>query len=208
VKSAQRPVLKGPPRLLATITLIGAITFAWGAWIPAKAWLAQRLIERAWDAALTGADAPRPWPWADTTPIARLVIENGRIDPLYVLAGASGQALAFGPAHVSASAAPGTRDNVVLAGHRDTHFAFLEELVPGDVLVLESNDTSLRYAVERVEAVHESRVDLLERTGRAELTLLTCYPFDALVPGGPLRYVVHAREIKFNSPKMPMRIRG
>ena len=24
------------------------------------------------------------------------------------------------------------------------------------------------------------------------LTLVTCYPFDAVVPGGPLRYLVHA----------------
>jgi sortase A len=24
------------------------------------------------------------------------------------------------------------------------------------------------------------------------LTLVTCYPFDALVPGGPLRYIVTA----------------
>jgi sortase A len=160
-----------------------------------KAWLAQQLIERAWETAVAGTEAPRPWPWADTTPIARLVLEDGRIAPLFVLAGASGQALAFGPAHVSASAAPGTRDNVVLAGHRDTHFAFLEALVPGDVLILETRDAALRYAVEHIETVHESRVDLLERTGEAELTLLTCFPFGAVIPGGPLRYVVHARAI-------------
>jgi len=29
-------------------------------------------------------------------------------------------------------------------------------------------------------------------TERAMLTLITCYPFDAVVPGGPLRYVVRA----------------
>jgi sortase (surface protein transpeptidase) len=29
-------------------------------------------------------------------------------------------------------------------------------------------------------------------TGRKSLTLITCWPFDAIVPGGPLRYVVRA----------------
>jgi sortase A len=186
----------GATRALVAVAALGGLMLLWGAWIPIKAWLAQELIERAWEAAVAGAEAPRPWPWADTTPIARLVVEDGRVDPLFVLAGASGQALAFGPAHVSASAAPGSRDNVVLAGHRDTHFAFLEGLAPGDVLILESRDVTLRYAVVGIQTVHESRIDLLERTGEAELTLLTCFPFDAVVPGGPLRYVVHARVIE------------
>jgi sortase A len=30
-------------------------------------------------------------------------------------------------------------------------------------------------------------------TGATALVLLTCWPFDALVPGGPLRYVVTGR---------------
>jgi sortase A len=28
------------------------------------------------------------------------------------------------------------------------------------------------------------------------LILVTCYPFDAIVPGGPLRYVVYARKVE------------
>jgi len=31
-------------------------------------------------------------------------------------------------------------------------------------------------------------------TARPTLTLVTCYPFDALWPGTPLRYVVRAEE--------------
>ncbi|MCG8098630.1 MAG: class GN sortase, partial [Candidatus Thiodiazotropha taylori] len=29
-------------------------------------------------------------------------------------------------------------------------------------------------------------------TGPQELLLITCFPFDALMPGGPLRYIVRA----------------
>ena len=35
----------------------------------------------------------------------------------------------------------------------------------------------------------------MERTGVSELTLVTCFPFDTVRPGGPLRYVVHARAL-------------
>ena len=82
--------------------------------------------------------------------------------------------------------------NVVIAGHRDTHFAFLQDLEEGDELILETPGGSDRYRVEAFEIVHESRTDLLLPGGRPELTLITCYPFDGLTPGGPLRFVVFA----------------
>ena len=81
----------------------------------------------------------------------------------------------------------------MLAGHRDTHFAFLQDLMPGDRLVIETGSQRRSYTVETTRVIHESRTDILEDAGYAELTLLTCYPFDAILPGGPLRYAVHAR---------------
>ncbi|MBW1882416.1 MAG: class GN sortase [Deltaproteobacteria bacterium] len=170
---------------------IGLTCIAWGLWIPAKAALAQSLIEKAWQRARSGEERPRPWPWADTWPVARLTAPRLDVE-LYALAGASGHALAFGPAHVAVTAAPGSGDNVAFAGHRDTHFAFLRNLALGDELVLESRTHSLRYRVTETRVVHESDTAILERSGRAELTLITCFPFDAIVPGGPLRYIVRA----------------
>ncbi len=32
-------------------------------------------------------------------------------------------------------------------------------------------------------------------TAERRLTLVTCYPFDAIVPGGPLRYLVFAEAV-------------
>ena len=173
------------------LSLAGAACLGSGLWIHAKAALAQVLLERAWARSLAGEERARPWPWADTWPVARLVAP--RLDrSMLVLAGASGRTLAFGPAHVEPSAPPGAADNVALAGHRDTHFAFLRDLAPGDELWLESRESRRRYRVEEAGVFHESQTGLLERSGRAELTLITCFPFDALLPGGPLRYVVRA----------------
>ncbi len=43
-------------------------------------------------------------------------------------------------------------------------------------------------------AVLDSRSErLTTNQAEASLLLVTCYPFDALLPGGPLRFVVTAR---------------
>ncbi|MEO1936419.1 MAG: class GN sortase [Myxococcales bacterium] len=171
--------------------LLGLALVANGLWIPVKAELAQLLIKASWQRVQQGEDRSRPWPWADTWPVARLVAP--RLDKdLYVLAGATGQSMAFGPAHVSSSSPPGGPDNIVLAGHRDTHFAFLQDLVEGDELVIETENGVDRYRVDGRRVVHESRTELLLPTGRAELTLITCFPFGRILPGGPLRYVISA----------------
>ena len=110
-----------------------------------------------------------------------------------MLSGASGRNLAFGPAHVAGTAPPGAKGNSVVAGHRDTHFAFLEDLAVGDDLWLETpNGVVRRYQVRGAAVVHESDPSPLEPEAEPVLTLITCFPFDATLPGGPLRYVVQA----------------
>ena len=113
---------------------------------------------------------------------------------LIVLAGGSGRTLAFGPGHLGASALPGEIGNMVIAGHRDTHFAFLQEVRRGDRLGIESfGGATYVYEVTGLDVVDSRRGSLVLDTDVSALTLVTCYPFDALEPGGPLRYVVTAR---------------
>ncbi len=162
------------------------------AWIEAKAHLAQQLVRRAWHETLAGASDTRPWPWADTQPVARLMVP-GRGVELFVLAGASGRTLAFGPGHVSGTPLPGEPGNSVVSGHRDTHFAFLRRLRDGDEVVVERRDgRRQRYAVNGTRIVDHRETWVASDAGDTRLTLVTCYPFDALRPGGPLRYVVTA----------------
>jgi len=177
----------------------GVAQMARGAYIHSKASLAQALIRRAWSHPGTKGGPPKPWPWADTTPVARLGAPMYRVD-LIVLEGGSGRTLAFGPGHVTGRARPGESGNVVIAGHRDTHFRFLKDLEKGDLLLVEGRDRDLiDYKVVKMDVVDHTRADLLRDFGDDRLTLITCYPFDALVPGGPLRYVVTA--IRAPSPR-------
>jgi sortase A len=125
-------------RRAAALALVaaGAVLLAHGLWIPAKAAFAQVLLERAFSKS-EGGGAARPWPWADFVPLARLRAPRLEASAI-VVSSATGEALAFGPGHLSGSAPPGAHGNVVLAGHRDTHFRFLRDLRPGDALVLET----------------------------------------------------------------------
>jgi len=179
--------------LVAALLCFGFWQLGQGAYIPAKAWLAQALMQRAWIRASAGESRATPWPWADTWPVARLKVESGAVD-LIVLSGASGRTLAFGPGHLPASALPGEAGNAVIAGHRDTHFRFLQNATVGDNIEIETErGQTLRYAVTATEVVDSRSGSVLLDADHPTLSLITCYPFDAIDAGGPLRYVVTAR---------------
>ena len=180
---------------MATVIGLAFWQLGQGAYIPAKAWLAQELMQHAWIKSGDGVDRAAPWPWADTWPVARLLARDGEVD-LIVLAGGSGRTLAFGPGHMGASPLPGQRGNSVIAGHRDTHFRFLQNLEPGEQLNVETNGGE-RHVFEVLDLdIVDSRVGSIAlESDSVMLSLVTCYPFDAVDPGGPLRYVVTARKV-------------
>lgn len=200
----RRSVRRGKParRLLSCISvaLVVLVLWQWGnaGWILIKAQLAQWLIAQAWEQGQQtagNAEAIKPWPWADTHPVARLRMPEQGVD-LFVLEGAQGNSLAFGPGHLQGTALPGDGISVI-GGHRDTHFRFLRNLHPGDNLHLETRTgRRLTYRIDQRQVVDSRHTPLLlpdyPATG---LVLVTCYPFDALDPNGPLRLVVWAREI-------------
>ena len=161
--------------------------------IKVKAWLAPVLVARAWDISLANGGMPvKPWPWSDTWPLARLSFPRQGVERL-VLAGDSGNVLAFGPGHSPASVPPGEQGEAVISGHRDTHFAVLAELRVGELMHLQlPSGESRSYRVVDIAIVDSSRERLLRIEEGEQLRLVTCYPFDAALPGGPLRYAVTA----------------
>jgi len=183
--------LKG---LLIVLPLCGMWQIGSASYIHAKAILAQVLLETAWDKTVHGQQEVKPWPWADTWPISRLDVPGLGIDRI-VLAGASGSSLAFGPGHLFGSALPGQQGNTVIAGHRDTHFRFLKDIQPGELIQLQSlTGETIKYEVSETIIVDEKQAEYLANTSENKLTLITCYPFDAIRPGGPLRYIVIAKQ--------------
>lgn len=166
-----------------------------GLYMQAKAKLAQVLLDRAFAAAIVAGGPVKAWSWADTWPVAR--IEITRIGArAIVLEGASGEALAFGPAHVAGTPRPGEPGTAVYAAHRDTHFDFLKDVVAGDDIAVTRADGArfdFRIVATRVARFDNSDIDA-HAPGR-RLVLSTCWPLDAKTPG-PMRYLVEAELIE------------
>ena len=178
---------------VVVLALAGLGLAGQGLWIHAKAMLAQILLERAFAQSLATGQNVKPWSWFDAWPVARIELPRLRQEAI-ALEGASGQALAFGPAHVAGTPQAGEAGTAVYAAHRDTHFAFLRDVKDGDDVRITRRDgqvVSYRITGHAVVRWDQSGIDP-NAPGR-NIVLATCWPFDAL-RSGPLRYVVWGEE--------------
>jgi len=185
-------------RMLVGVTFLvitaGVLQMGQGIYIKVKAVLAQQLLEQAWAQTRDGDNQVKPWAWADTWPLARIVIPSQ--DKAYILlAGDSGRTLAFGPGHHTGSPLPGEPGNSMISGHRDTHFSFLQYLTNGDEIVLETTGGETKtYQVEQGRIMNADNAWVIDDDSVSRLTFVTCYPFNALQSGTALRYVITAVE--------------
>ncbi len=183
-------------RFIALVILIaGGCLTARALYLRAKAELAGILIRRAWDQSLQTGTPHKPWPWADTYPVARLQIPRLGYDEI-VLDGATPRTLAFGPARLFSGADFGEPGNLVLAGHRTSWFRPLESVAKDDRIQIAWFDKRARqhtgtYQVTKIQIVDPKDVSLLAPTDDDALTLITCYPFGH-GPSSPQRFVVRA----------------
>jgi sortase A len=188
-------------KLIAIIIVILFSTSLWqlaaASWIQGKAIVAQQLLNHSWNQTLndlsddTKNKTHKPWPWADTWPVAKLIVPQHHIEQI-ILAGDSGSSLAFGPGHSFASAAPNSAGTTVISAHRDTHFRFLKELKINEMIFIQTTDKTMSYQVYEVKIVDSKTFKLQQDSDKKTLVLVTCYPFDSLTSGGPLRYLVFA----------------
>lgn len=176
---------------VALVVLLSAwalIDLGSAAWIQGKGQLGQWLMERHWN---NGDDPNPPWPGARTWPAARLYMPELAIDRL-VMDGLATPNLAWGPGlHV------GPAGHVVIAAHRDTHFTFLSRVEPGQRIKLEYPAGQVRdWRVDDLRVVDSRKTDIDLNAPGPRLTLITCWPFNTLETGGPLRLVVRAQPVE------------
>ena len=173
--------------LFAAVLVTAAFFLLNALWIPIKAEVAQVLMGHAWSRVLNGEADARPWPWADTSPAGILEVPGLGIRQI-ILSGTSGRNLAFGPTLLTSP----QQHDLVLSGHRDTHFSFMQSLEKGEILRITTLEGSREYRVSWLEIVDSRSQQWVIEPATARLTLMTCYPFDAITPRGPLRYVITA----------------
>ena len=189
--SSRRRPLRLSYAAAAALALAGLWLIGDALYMRAKAMVAQVLLERAFAAEVTSGAIVKPWSWADTWPAARIEVPRLKARAI-VLAGGSGQALAFGPGHLERTPAAGEPGTAVYAAHRDTHFAFLGSIEAGDEIVVTRRDgVTTHFRVTHAKVVRWDSSGIDPAAPGRHLALVTCWPLDSAI-AGPLRYVVYA----------------
>lgn len=114
------------------------------------------------------------------------------VGPLYQ--GDTEEVLSKGIGHFYGSALPGEGSNVVFSAHRNTHFAQLGALIPGDRITLDTSGGVFVYEMVDAVIISENDEQYVMPTTNEVLTLLTCYPFD-FIGETTQRYIVRCRLI-------------
>jgi sortase A len=111
-----------------------------------------------------------------------------------VQAGDDANVLDYAVGYLPDTPLPWKPGNSALAAHRDRLFRPLEGIRIGDDIELSTRHGNLRYKVSRTLIVDPKDLWVLNPTPDANLTLITCFPFQ-YVGNAPKRFVVQARRI-------------
>ena len=111
-------------------------------------------------------------------PVAKIEIPRIGVDWI-VVEGVDVADLRKGPGHYPGTALPGVRGNVAIAGHRTTYgapFQDVNELEPGDEIILTSVTGRYVYRVTETKIVSPSETSVLAPSEEPILTLTSCHP--------------------------------
>ncbi len=178
-------------RALVTIGILMLLFVAWQLWGTGLYESAQQHALRS-DFERARADhakAAKPVAGTTTTTVPIAVPPEG--DPVAVIhipkigvdqtvvQGTGVPDLRKGPGHYPDSPMPGQLGNAAIAGHRTTYgapFNRLDELAPGDEIIIQTLTSTWRYSVTGQQVVTPKQVEVLDQTPTATLTLTTCNP--------------------------------
>ncbi len=130
---------------------------------------------RAYVQSITPLPIPTPGPGQPT----RIVIPGLGVDA-NVVPGTDWEQLKKGVGHQPGTANPGERGNLVLAAHNDIFgeiFRDLDQLQPGDEVIVYTFDQSYRYTVTETRIVKPTQVEVMDSTHEPTVTLISCYPY-------------------------------
>jgi len=175
--------------------LFGSLLCLHASWLPIKGWLSQQLISYSWHKTVHLNQKIKPWPWADTHPIAELIFQRLN-KSIVVLNGGDPSTLAFSAGAIAPFNQTISTQAFVVAGHRDSHFSFLEEVFMNDIISLaDRNGQSQLYQVEAIDIIDASTGKLPVLADNAQLVLITCYPFTDASSNSNERYVITAKRL-------------
>jgi len=175
-------------RLLSLLfLLIGLLLFVKPAYFYVKSYLVQIILNENWDYYKDNGIVK--YNFLDVIISGKIIIPEIGLDNI-VLKGADQNTLSYGLGLVDNDVnLYQNKYNIVISGHRDTHFNKLKSINKGDKVILEHIEGKSEYIVDDIVLVDPSEIEYLEKNKFNMLTLITCYPFN-YIGDAPLRMIV------------------
>lgn len=123
------------------------------------------------------ANMPVPTPAPNQA--VRIQIPSINVDAP-VVQGDGWEQLKKGVGQYVGSSSPGENGNVVLSAHNDVYgeiFRYLDRLVPGDQVIISTQQRQYIYVVDRTVLVEPTAVEVMASSGSPTVTLISCYPY-------------------------------
>jgi sortase A len=110
-------------------------------------------------------------------------------------AGDNSDVLDYAVGYLPDTPLPWKHGNSAFAAHRDRLFRRLEGIKVGDDIEVSTRHGDIQYKVSRTLIVGPKDVWVLDPATDADLTLITCYPFQ-YVGSAPKRFIVQAKKVQ------------
>ena len=173
--------------------LIGLLLFIKPAYFYIKSYLVQIVLDENWDYYKDNGILKNNF--LDVVISGKIIIPKIGIDNI-VLKGADQNTLSYGLGLLDNGVSLyQNKYNIVISGHRDTHFKKLESVKKGHRIILEHIEGKSEYIVDDIILVNPSEIEYLEKNKFNMLTLITCYPFN-YIGDAPLRMIVIGKLIE------------
>jgi sortase A len=120
-----------------------------------------------------------PVPTAAPDQAVRIQIPSINVDAP-IVQGDGWEQLKKGVGQYVGSPDPGQDGNVVLSAHNDVYgelFRYLDRLVPGDQIIVYTQQRQYVYVVDRTVLVKPTAVEVMASSGSPTVTLISCYPY-------------------------------
>jgi sortase A len=94
--------------------------------------------------------------------------------------GTDDEALVASAGHETVTHWPGDGKQIFLAGHRNTEFGVLQNVQPGDEIIMDMTYGTYTYVITEMKVVPETEVSVIkpyDTYPKDQLVLMTCYPF-------------------------------
>ena len=173
--------------------LIGIFLLIKPIYFYSKGYMIQYFLSESWNEYRINRNMK--YDWFNLQPIGKLTVPRLQISNI-ILDGSDNRILAYGLGKIENNTLiHESMQNIAIAGHRDSYFKDLKNIVVNDEVLLEHIEGTSKYRVEKTIIVRPEEIDYIKKDKKNTLTLITCFPFN-FIGNAPQRFIVQCKLVQ------------